>query len=230
MILQRTPEWYRARIGKFTASCFSKIVSKPADKTARVSRTALNYIEKAATQLYFNDYLPSIDSHSTRWGNNHEEEAIRAFSLKTGFKTKESGFKLHPHYPDFGATPDALVEDKDFFSRTIVAQIKCPYNPKNHTEYRKKISDAFSLRKKKSEYFWQIQGEIWISDAVHGYFVSFDPRLDESENVHIVKIERDEQAIGFLKEKLQESLVLRNEILGALRAGKRQPKALHHFY
>ena len=80
MIKQRTKEWYASRIGKFTASGFSNLMAKPRDKSATWSRSALNYIEKAAAQLYYNDYYSRPNNDATRWGMAHEDSAIKEFS------------------------------------------------------------------------------------------------------------------------------------------------------
>jgi len=56
MIRQRTPEWYSARLGKFTASHFSDLMAKPAANLAPWSKSAINYIQDLALQLYLNKY------------------------------------------------------------------------------------------------------------------------------------------------------------------------------
>lgn len=230
MIKHRTTEWYKARIGKFTASNFPDIMTKPADKSASVSKTALNCIEKAAAELFFNSYLEKPDSDSTRWGLIYEETAIKQFSERTKLVTKDCGFMLHPKYPDVGATPDALIEDETFVDKTIIAQIKCPYNSKYHGEYRQKISDGVSLKKSKSDFFWQIQGEIWVTDAIHSYFVSFDPRENSTSNLHIVKINRDDEAISLLEQKILEAIKLRDQMVDEFRKGVKRPKRLDQYW
>ncbi|WP_373553155.1 lambda exonuclease family protein [Haliscomenobacter sp.] len=230
MIKQRTNEWFRARIGKFTASNFSSIVSKPADKTASISKSAMNCIEKAAAQLFYNDYYERRDTDATRWGNTLEKEAIIKFAKKTNLTTKESGFILHPQFPDIGATPDVIIEDSNFPGKAIVAQIKCPFNVENHISYTTKIHDTHTLRSKKSEYFWQVQGEIWISDSIHGYFVSYSPSVSLENQLHIVEIPRDEVAIAFLKMKVFEAINIRNVILDEFNSGKRRPKPLESYW
>jgi hypothetical protein len=230
MILQRTTEWYKARIGKFTASNFSNLMAKPADKSALVSKSALNCIEKAAAQLYYNRYFERPDNDATSWGNKNEQKAIGLFSKKTNFTNKVSGFIIHPMYPSVGATPDTIVCEPDFQDDLIIAQIKCPFNSNIHLEYWSKIKDNESLKNKKSQYYWQIQGEIWVTNAIHSYFISFDPRMKDDDQLLIVKIKRDEDAINELEKKIIESVELRDSILHDFQTGKRSPKFLEDYY
>ncbi len=230
MIKHRTPEWFKARIGKFTASSFSDLMSKPADKTAKISKSAYNCIEKAATQLYFNKYYEKPDSDSTRWGMRYEKKAIESFAERTNLMAEEAGFVLHPNFPDVGATPDAIVKDNLYGSEMIIAQIKCPFNSKIHHDYSVKIHSSASLKKSKSEYYWQMQGEMWVVGAIHSYFISFDPRLISYNNLHIVKIERDDEDILILEKRIIECIDIRNDILEEFRTGKKRPRSLDSFW
>ena len=228
MIKQRTKEWYSSRIGKFTASGFSNLMARPRDKSATWSKSALNYIEKAAAQIYHNDYYIRPDSDATRWGMDHEAQAIREFNEHLSGDISETGFLEHPEIKDIGATPDAFVVN-DAGEKAIV-QVKCPYNQENHRKYLEKISDGNSLKKSKSQYYWQIQGEIWVTGVDFGYFVSFDPRIHGSERLHFVKIDRDEEAINYLRLTVLKSIAKRNEILQQFNTGIRYPKELDEYW
>ena len=230
MIKYRTQEWYKARIGKFTASNFGGLMSKPADKTASISKTALNCIEKAAAQLFYNTTYERPDNDATRWGVNHEEEAIKEFVKCTNLKVLESGFTLHPKYPDVGATPDAIFYSPEFPLKTIITQIKCPYNADNHTSYRTNILDGLMLKSLQTKYFWQVQGEIWVTNSLHGYFVSYNPRENEDNRLHIVKVDRDETALTLLESKIVEAIEMRNNILEDFLSGRKRPKSLDSYW
>ena len=230
MIKQRSPEWYRARIGKFTASNLSELLAKPADKSALWSKSALNCIEKAATQLYFNHYYERPDNEATRWGIRNEPKAIESFSRKSQFETSDIGFVLHPEMPDVGATPDAVVFENGEREYSAIAEIKCPYNSTNHLDYFKRIINDTCLKRIKSAYYWQIQGEIWVTGANHGYFISYDSRFQEDKQLHYVKIERDHEAIKQISETVTKSINLRNDILEAFDSNRRRPRSLDSFY
>lgn len=231
MIKHRTKEWYMARIGKFTASNFHSLLARPADKNATISKSALNCIEKAAAQLYFNAYYERPDSDSTCWGLKYENRAIQLFSERIGKEVADIGYIEHPLINSVGATPDARVIDISNPDDLIIAQIKCPYNAQYHKDYLNKILDTQSLKKKKSKYYWQIQGEMWVSGAVHSYFVSYDPRLSNlNDCLHFVEIQRDEESILKVEEAVLQAIQLRDSILEDFRSGRRQPKHLYEYY
>ncbi len=231
MIEHGTPEWYKIRIGKFTASNFPSLLSRPADKNASISKSALNCIEKAAAQLYYDKYFERSDTDSTRWGLRYESRAIQVFSERIGMQNKNIGFVEHPQIKSVGATPDTQIIDLGEPNKLIIAQIKCPYNQQYHRDYINKIIDTLSLRKKKSEYFWQIQGEIWVTGADYSYFVSYDPRLGTSENcLHYVKINRDDEALWLLEETIIKAIELRDAILEDFKFGRKRPKSLSDYY
>jgi hypothetical protein len=230
MIAQRTPEWYKMRIGKFTASNFSNLLTRPADKNALLSKSALNCIEKAAAQLFYNKFYERPDNDATRWGLKHESKAILIFSERTGMQVKDIGYIEHPHLISVGATPDTQVIDTAQPNKLIIAQIKCPYNSDYHTDYLNKISDTQSLKKKKPEYYWQIQGEIWVTGADHSYFVSFDPRMAGNDCLHYIKINRDNDAIVQLEATINQAIKLRDILLDDFRNGRKLPKPLSEYY
>jgi len=230
MIAHRTPEWYKIRIGKFTASNFPNLLARPADKNASISKSALNCVEKAAAQLYYGEYHERPDSDSTRWGLKYESKAIQIFSEIIGMQVKDMGYIEHPHIPSVGATPDTQIIDNTHPNKLIIAQVKCPYNSQYHRDYQNKILDTESLKKKKSEYFWQIQGEMWVTGADYSYFVSFDPRISGNECLHYVKIYRDYDAIIKLEDVVSQAIILRDSLVDDFRSGRKHPKPLSDYY
>ena len=220
IIRQRTDEWYSARLGKFTASGFSELMSRPLDKSAVWSKSAIKYIQGLALQLFQNKYSFRQDNDATRWGMRNEDKALQEFKRITGFTLKDPGFLLHHSLPEVGATPDAVVIENNHPENLVLAQVKCPYSQKNHRHYLRKIEDAVSLKKCRSAYHWQIQGEIWVTGAAHSYFVSFDPRLSGADRLHFAKIERDQQSIDQLESVIINAITLRNKFLDQYRKGE----------
>ncbi len=221
LIRHRSSEWYKARIGKFTASNFSDIMSRAADGSSYWSKSAMNCILKSALQLFYNDYHERPDNEATRWGMNYENQAISEFAQLLDFQTNESGFQLHPEHFDIGATPDTFIVENNINDSIIIAEIKCPFNQKYHFDYQRKILCWESLKKSKIEYFWQIQGTMWVTNARYCYFVSFDPRSKGPNRIHYAKIHRDELGIEKLRSRIIEAIVLRNQILEEFRSGNR---------
>lgn len=55
-----------------------------------------------------------------QWGVDNEEEAIKAFTLKTGKTATETGNWFHS-FGILGASPGGIVDDE------TVLKVKCPY-------------------------------------------------------------------------------------------------------
>lgn len=51
-------------------------MAKPADKSAAWSKSAINYIQDLALQLYLNKYTLRQNNDATRWGMRNEDKAI----------------------------------------------------------------------------------------------------------------------------------------------------------
>lgn len=231
MIAYRTKEWYRSRIGKFTASNFPELMAQPSDKNASISKSALNCIEKAAAQLYFDKYHERPDSEPTRWGINNEKKALEVFSQITGLTTQDIGYMQHPLISSVGATPDARVLDIRNLEDLVIAQVKCPFRRSYHQDYTKSIVDNDSLFKKKSAFYWQMQGEMWVTGAAYNFFISFDPRENDiSKQIHFVRIQRDEKAINELSKVIHHSILLRDQLLNDFRSGLKKPRNLADYY
>jgi hypothetical protein len=216
MILQRTPEWYTARLGKFTASCFHELLSRPSDPNAIWSKSAIKCIERAALQIWEGQYHSTPDNVATRWGVYHEPLAIEAYAKKTGYVVNEAGFMLHQEINDAGATPDAMVLCTET-GQYVPLQVKCHYNRQSHADYIQRMHTGEDLKKIKSQYYCQVQGEIWVTGADYGWFVSFDPRMEEHRKVHYVKVSRDEQFIRLLREKVLDAVQFRERVIEQLK-------------
>ena len=61
---------------------------------------------------------------AVQWGVNNEEEAIKAFTLKTGKTVKETGIWFHSS-GILGASPNGIVDHETAF------EAKCPYTESN---------------------------------------------------------------------------------------------------
>ena len=89
------PAWHLARRGRLTASNFGSVL-----KAKRVTPSLLKRL------LGEND-LSRVKA--VQWGVNNEEEATKAFSLKTGKTVKETGIWFHSS-GILGASPDGIVD------------------------------------------------------------------------------------------------------------------------
>ena len=170
------PAWHMARRGRLTASNFGSVL-----KAKRITPSLL----KRLLGEYDLSRVKAV-----QWGVNNEEEAIKAFTNKTGKTVKETGIWFHSS-GILGASPDGLVDDE------TVLESKCPYTERNLTIEEAVKSKTFCLEKsesgegyalKRDHVYWdQVQGEMYFSRRKFCYFVVWT-----TKDVAIVKIERDE--------------------------------------
>jgi len=106
-VKQNSEEWYSLRLGRPTASNFSKIITSTGTPSASAS-TLMNellaewYVGKTVDQWEGNDW--------TIRGNELEPEARKLYSFITGNDVEEVGFCTMKSILT-GASPDGLVSD-----------------------------------------------------------------------------------------------------------------------
>jgi len=98
---QGSEEWYLARLGKVTGSCFSKVLAKGQGKT----RTS--YMMQLAAERLTGLPQESYSNGAMEWGSEHEAAARGAYKAINGVSVVEAGFcELND---DVGVSPDGLV-------------------------------------------------------------------------------------------------------------------------
>jgi len=118
-MLQRSPEWFQARVGKVTASRMSDLLAEIKTGEAVVRR---NYRRQLALEQYYNTPQDSAyQSFAMAQGIAMEAEARSAYRLATGFAVEEVGFVQHPSILFAGASPDGYVNLNEG-----LLEIKCP--------------------------------------------------------------------------------------------------------
>ena len=154
-VIQGEDEWFSLRMGKFTASNFAAIMGTPSTEGFKKA------VYKVAYERFTFDKPESFKSPYMQRGNDLEEEAIRAYELKTFSDVTNGGFYELNEW--IGASPDGMVNDDGQI------QVKCPaYNT---------AIDYLMKGKVPSTYIKQIQGEMMVSGRDWCDFVSFHPHL-----------------------------------------------------
>lgn len=174
------PAWFLARRGRLTASNFGSVL-----KAKRITPSLI----KRLLGEYDLSRVKAV-----QWGVNNEEEAVKAFTLKTGLAVKGTGIWFHSS-GILGASPDGIIDEG------TVLEVKCPYTERNLTVAEAVESATFCLEKctsgqgyalKKDHVYWhQVQGEMYFSRRRFCYFVVWT-----TKDIAIVKIERDEEWVA----------------------------------
>lgn len=188
-IIQGSPEWHAARLGKATASRIADIMAKT---KSGPSASRANYAAQLVAERLTGVPAETFTSAAMQWGTDHEDQARAAYEFNMGCTVKTCGFADHPRLSMSGASPDGLVDSLG------LVEIKCP-NTATHIETLLfgKIPEKYQLQMQ-----WQMActGRAWCD------FVSFDPRMPEDMQIFIGRIERDAPRISEIEAEVSAFL------------------------
>lgn len=190
-VAQGSDEWFRARLGKVTASRVADIIAKTksgysASRAKYAGELVIERLTGASPERFTNSAMI--------WGTETEPQAREAYEYHRAAKVDLVGFVPHPTIGDSGASPDGLV------GRDGLLEIK---SPETHTHIE-------TLRGKSvpQKYVTQIQWQLACTGRQWCDFVSFDPRMPENMQFFCVRVHRvpeiiedlETEVITFLKE------------------------------
>ena len=190
MIEQRSEEWFKARLGKVTASSVADVLAKT--KTG-VSASRGNYLIKLAIQRVTGQIEESFTNDAMQWGIDNEDQARVAYEVASGNFVDQVGFVDHEIIDWFGCSPDGLVNNDG------LVEIKCP-NSATHWEY-------FKTKEVPKKYFIQMQAQMSCTGRKWCDFVSFDPRMPEKSQLLIIRVPRDNTFIDLMETEVMEFLM-----------------------
>jgi putative phage-type endonuclease len=200
-IIQRTPEWDAVRLGRITASALADLMpakSKPADSWTETQSRILYTI---AAERMTGQRKDSFETRAIQWGRETEQLARAVYEIDSGSMVEEVGFIELDEW--VGCSPDGLVDDDG------LVELKCP-NSDTHLQYRT-IAGRLS-----DEYFWQVQGQLWISGRSWCDLCSFDPRfLDASKRLHVVRLLPDADAFERIAARVASAVEAIKTIMAA---------------
>lgn len=178
MFDQRSPEWKAERTGKVTASCIYKVMAKT--KTGYGADRA-NYHAQLVAERLTGSPGENFTNAAMQWGIETEAQARAMYALETGESVAETGFHPHPLIAYSGASPDGLVGSKGLL------EVKCP----NTATHIATLTGASIDRK----YLLQMQWQMACTERDWCDFASFDPRLPPEMQLHIRRVERDDDLL-----------------------------------
>jgi putative phage-type endonuclease len=186
---QGSPEWLALRAGKVTASRVADVIART--KTGWGASRA-NYMAELIAERLTGQPAPSFSNAVMQWGTDKEPEARDYYAFITGATVEQIAFVHHPTVADSGASPDGLVGDDG------LVEIKCP-STSTHIDT---LLGAVGPSKYMTQMQWQLActGRKWCD------FVSYDPRMPESMQLFVTRIERDDDVIAVLEKDVAEFL------------------------
>ena len=192
MIIQGSPEWHAARLGKITAS---RVVDVMARTKAGWGASRANYAAELIAERLTGNSAPSFTNDAMRWGTDTEPYAREAYARKFGVDVYEIGFVDHPEVAMSGASPDGLVGDDGLI------EIKCP-NTATHL-------DTLLSGNVPGKYLTQMQFQMACTGRSWNDYVSFDPRLPLNMQLFVQRVPRD---VGLILELETEVSAFHDEI------------------
>lgn len=219
-IEQRSLDWYRVRMGYFSASQVGELMVKGRSKDAVFGQSALSYIYQIAGERDFNPNLlendftfetyveqTNVTTKAMEWGTEWENVARTEYAKKYGAEVCEAGSFIHKHIPYFSASPDGIINLAD--GNKAGLEIKCPVI-KTYKMYQNEINDAEGLKKVKPVYYWQVIAQMMCCGFEYVDWMAYQPWL--SHPIHVVRIMPDEDAF----KELGERVLLANEYINKI--------------
>ena len=197
---QRTDEWFKARLGKVTASKISDVLAKIRTGEAAVRR---NYKMQLATERLTGQKTDSYINQAMQDGIDREDTAREIFEIVRDIKVEQVGFIDHPTIKMAGASPDGLLPDNG------VLEIKCPVETTHTTNLLE--------RKLPSRYVSQVQWQMACTGAEYANFVSYNPNFEPKLQLIYLDVERDNEYIEMLEEEVSTFLTEVDDIINILR-------------
>ena len=186
---QRTEEWFKARLGKVTASRVADIIAKT---KSGYSASRDNYMAELICERLTGTKGEFYQNAAMLWGTEQEPHARAAYEAAKGVLVEEVGFVPHGLIEDAGASPDGLVGEDG------LVEIKCP-NTATHLDFllMSKIPDKYI-----TQMMWQLSctGRKWCD------YVSYDPRLPEHMRMKVVRVVADQVLMTQLENEVVQFL------------------------
>lgn len=186
-VVQGTEAWLRLRMGRPTASEFSRIVTP----TGKPSSQASDYVNDLLGELMLGRPLDGLSMPWMERGKRLEEEARRYYELQRDVQLETVGFCTTDD-GQIGCSPDA------FCGADGIVEIKCP-SPGEHVGYL--LSDTKTIDKK---YMPQLQGQLYVTGREFVDIISYHPELPEA----IIRVTRNEEFLKVLHSELQDFLAV----------------------
>ena len=188
LVEQRSQEWFDIRRGKITSSEFHKILGD-----GKVKETYL--LEKIAEGI--GGFSQPAVGPALEWGTELESTAIDVYTERTGIVVEKASFIPVNDY--YGGSPDGLVPPDG------IIEVKCPYTTVKHLKHGLIKTDA-DFKKTSPEYYYQCISNMICANAQWCDFISYDPRVNQKYQMFIYRLNRNEDEVKSMQDKLEAAV------------------------
>jgi putative phage-type endonuclease len=196
LVEQGSDEWKVLRLGHVTASNIADVMAKGKSGEAL---TRKKYKTKLLAERLTGQSQDSYSNAAMEWGVEQEPFARMAYEVATNSLVDKTGFWHHPSIQWVGVSPDGLVDNDG------LVEIKCP-NTTTHLDY---IMDD----KVPTDYYKQIQCQLWVTGRTWCDFISYDPRLPQKNQLFIKRCMRDDNSVAEMETEVLAFLAEIEELI-----------------
>ncbi len=202
MSAQGSDDWFKARLGKLTASRAHDAIAKT--KTGWAASRANLRADLIAERLT-GSAGEGFKSAAMQFGTDNEALARAAYEFRKDVDVVQVGFIDHPSIEWSGASPDGLV------GADGLLEIKVP-NSATHIDC---LLGASIPAKYRTQMNWQmsVTNRKWVD------YCSFDPRLPERMRFACQRVYRDDKVIGELERDVETFLAEVEDMIKRLEHG-----------
>ena len=188
-LIQGSDSWFKARMGKVTASKLSDLMRKT--KYGESTYKTRLRMELAIERITGKSASPNFMNQAMHDGVEREPDARKLFEAITGKEVALCGSFDHPEIVNTSASPDGLLRGEN-----AVLELKCPPHV---THAKNLLSD-----KMPKNYEYQVQWQIACTGSEYAYFASYHPDFPKDLRLKFVKVEKDVKLIAELEKAVRE--------------------------
>tara|TARA_R110002020_G_scaffold129623_1_gene290108 strand:+ start:5361 stop:5996 length:636 start_codon:yes stop_codon:yes gene_type:complete len=186
---QGTPEWFEIRSGCITGSGIKNLL------TQKMGKGFYGYVNNIIEVINTGESdLQHFENVATRWGNEYEPHAARAYKYKVLQELSTPAFvKTHPL---IGCSPDLITQGDN-----VLGEIKCYYTPNKASNLRGKIEKV---------YIPQCNFNAAVCGCSEFDYITFDPR-NEGQKLWIERHKVDTALLSNMQYRINVAIRMINE-------------------
>lgn len=204
-MVQDSAEWLQARVGHVTASRVAAVIGRL--KSGKPTAEYENYKMETLTEILTGQNVEHYVSPYMDFGKEYEGVARAQYEMVKDVEVERVGFVLHPRIARSGASPDGLVGEDG------LVEIKVPTTA-NHLRY---LMEGVVPEQYVPQMMWQIA----CTERKWCDFCSYDPRLPTDFGLFIVRLDRDDEAIRDMEDKVVQFIAEVNALSEKLLASRK---------
>ena len=168
-------------------SQFHRVMTK--GRGTEFGKTAESYAEEIVQRM-IGVKIDQYVSYEMQWGIDHEPMAVEAYEINRMVSVSARNPQVrvtHPEHDFISGEPDGLVGTDGLI------EVKSP----NEANHFKNLLNGEQV----SQYMYQIQGYLWLTDRKWCDFVSFHPNYPDKYQLSINRVMRDDDIILQLEKR-----------------------------